>query len=167
MNHSRPKPLFWGAAVIALLLLAYSLAAPPPRHAEAPASSADPDREQRNHVIQTAEAGTIRNELGSVIYGADDHAVHIVLDLDAVHYDQVGITFRGPDNHGVTFGDMTSSVKVGHVEYETTFVPVNYKLVLWTQLPIRILGEGREGWIEMTDKKSGNVILKEKLTFRN
>ncbi|KHF35516.1 hypothetical protein CM49_02276 [Paenibacillus sp. P1XP2] len=66
----------------------------------------------------------------------------------------------------MTFGDMTSSVKVGHVEYETTFVPVNYKLVLWTQLPIRILGEGRDGWIEMTDKKSGNVILKEKLTFR-
>ncbi len=105
-----------------MLLLAYSLAAPPPKHAEAPASSADPDREQRNHVIQTAEAGTIRNELGSVIYGADDHSVHIVLDLDAVHYDQVGITFHGPDNHGVTFGDMTSSVKVGHVEYETTFV---------------------------------------------
>jgi len=165
MNNPKPKPLLWSAGVIALLLLVYSLAAPPQKNAEAPASGVEPVREQEHHIIQTAEADTIRSEWGSIIYGADDQAINIVLDLNLLHYDQVGITFHGTDDKGVMFGDMISSVKVGHVEDETIFMPVNHKLVLWTQVPVRFLGEEREGWIEMTDKKSGDVILKEKLTF--
>ncbi|MDR9855337.1 hypothetical protein RJP21_17100 [Paenibacillus sp. VCA1] len=165
-HTQKSKSLLWSVSAVALALIVYSLAAPPQKQAEAPSSGGEPVREQEGGTIQTAAADTLKTDFGSIIYGADDRAINLVLDLDRLQYDQVGITFLGADDKGVMFGDMISSVKVGHVDDETTFVPVNHKLVLWTQLPIRFLGETREGWLEMTDKESGKSLFKEKLSFR-
>ncbi|MGN7356961.1 hypothetical protein ACTHPF_06305 [Paenibacillus sp. SAF-054] len=100
------------------------------------------------------------------MYGVDNHAINLVLDLNLPRHPKVQIKFMGEEDHGVLFGSMISNLKVGHVEEETTFVADHNRLVLWTLLPVRLLGSGNEDRIEITDQETGKVIVNEKLTFR-
>lgn len=162
MNRQRAR-LFWSVTIIAVFILGYSFAAPVQKQPN-PSSDASKILNEVN-TIHTAQASTLKMNLGSITYGVDDHVINLVLDLNLSRYEKVGITFMGADHKGVLFGDMISNLKVGHVEDETTFVAENNRLLLWTQVPVRFLGDGNEAWIEIMDKETGEKILNQKLTF--
>ncbi|MWV42436.1 hypothetical protein GRF59_02220 [Paenibacillus sp. HJL G12] len=165
MMKRKGTSVFWGASVIAVFILGYSMAAPVQDQTDNSAETSAYKILNEVDTIRTADASTLKNDLGSITYGIDDHAINVILDLDLPRHPQVGIAFIGADSQGVVFGDMTSNLKVGHVEQETTFFTENNRLVLWTQVPVRSLGDGNEAWIELTDQKTGTMILKQKLTF--
>lgn len=159
-------PLVKAVAVISVFVLGYSLAAPKAVRPEIPGDTGAHQIMNEVSVIQNAEASTVKTDVGSIMYGVDNHAINLVLDLNLPRHPKVQIKFMGEEDHGVLFGSMISNLKVGHVEEETTFVADHNGLVLWTQLPVRLLGSGNEGRIEITDQETGKVIVNQKLTFR-
>ncbi|MEC0371344.1 hypothetical protein [Paenibacillus chibensis] len=160
-------PLAWGVLLISVFILVYSLAAPAqpmPSHSEENGAVKILDEVSS---VQTAEASTLRTDLGSITYGLDDHVVNLILDLNLGRHEKVGIQFLGAEQAGALLGRGNVSIKVGSLGDDTTFIAENHRLAFWSQQPIRFLGDGNDATVIVTDQDSGQELLKQKLIFRS
>ncbi|MDR0270223.1 hypothetical protein [Paenibacillus sp.] len=122
--------------------------------------------DNRLELADIKKVNSIDTDIGSILYGTDKNTIHIILNLNLIKTDGVKITFSNAESgNGAYLGEGNSLVSLGTIQNETTLVPMNNGLRLWSEFPIRLLDNGNQMFIKVMDSTNEKVILQQKLDF--